>query len=100
VREVIDMLTDNGFTLKSRKGSHMKFEKDGLTVIVPDYGSKCVEKGTYFSIMRQAGLKFYQGSVEQDNWHQRTSVVALRLWRAKAKKVAVRQNSKRYRCLD
>lgn len=57
VREVITLLTDNGFTLKSRKGSHMKFEKDGVTVIVPDHGSKGVEKGTYFNILRQAGLK-------------------------------------------
>lgn len=57
VKEVIDMLQRNGFTLKSQKGSHMKFEKGGLTVVVPNHGSKGVEKGTYHSIMRQAGLK-------------------------------------------
>ena len=29
VKEVVTMLLDNGFVLKSHKGSHMKFEKDG-----------------------------------------------------------------------
>ncbi|MGL4520367.1 MAG: type II toxin-antitoxin system HicA family toxin [Phocaeicola sp.] len=57
VKEVVTMLQENGFFLKSQKGSHMKFEKNGLTVIVPDHGKKGVEKGTYYSILRQAGLK-------------------------------------------
>lgn len=57
VKDVISLLVANGFTLKSRKGSHMKFEKDGKTVVVPDHGSKGVEKGTYYNILRQAGLK-------------------------------------------
>jgi len=57
VKDVIAMLQENGFTLKSQKGSHMKFEKDGITVVVPNHGSKGVEKGTYHSILRQAGLK-------------------------------------------
>ncbi len=51
------MLQENGFVLKSQKGSHMKFEKDGKIVIVPNHNSKGVEKGTYYSILRQAGLK-------------------------------------------
>ena len=42
---------------KIQKGSHMKFEKDGKVVIVPNHNSKGVEKGTYYSILRQAGLK-------------------------------------------
>lgn len=57
VKDVVAMLQENGFTLKSQKGSHMKFEKDGRTVVVPNHGSKGVEKGTYYNIMRQAGLK-------------------------------------------
>jgi K+-sensing histidine kinase KdpD len=32
-------------------------EPDGMIVIVPDHNSKGVEKGTYYSILRQAGLK-------------------------------------------
>jgi len=57
VKEAIAMLQENGFTLKSQKDSHMKFEKDGITVVVPNNGSKGVEKGSYHSILRQAGLK-------------------------------------------
>ena len=57
VKEVVTMLLDNGFVLKSQKGSHMKFEKDGITVVVPNQGKKGVEKGTYYSILRQAALK-------------------------------------------
>ncbi len=57
VSDVIKELKENGFVLKSQKGSHMKFEKDGNTVIVPNHGKKGIEKGTYYSIMRQAGLK-------------------------------------------
>nr|DAS27077.1 MAG TPA: hypothetical protein [Caudoviricetes sp.] len=58
VKDVITMLQENGFVLKSQKGSHMKFEReDGKTVIVPNHNSKGVEKGTYYNILRQAGLK-------------------------------------------
>ena len=47
------MLQENGFVLKSQ----MKFEKDDKIVIVPNHNSKGAEKGTYYSILRQAGLK-------------------------------------------
>ena len=57
VKDVVTMLLENGFVLKSQKGSHMKFEKDGMIVIVPHHNSTGVEKGTYYSILRQAGLK-------------------------------------------
>lgn len=57
IKDVVTLLVDNGFTFKSQKGSHMKFEKNGKTVVVPDHGSKGVEKGTYYNILRQAGLK-------------------------------------------
>ena len=51
VKDVVTMLQENGFVLKSQKGSHMKFEKDGKVVIVPNHNSKGVEKGTYYSIV-------------------------------------------------
>ena len=57
MKDVVTMLLENGFVLKSQKGSHMKFEKDGMIVIVPDHNIKGVEKGSYYSILRQAGLK-------------------------------------------
>lgn len=57
VKNVILLLQKNGYVLKSQKGSHLKFEKEGNIVIVPNHGSKGVEKGTYYSILKQAGLK-------------------------------------------
>ena len=57
VKDVVPLLQENGFVLKSQTGSHMKFEKDGKVVIIPNHHSKGVEKGTYYSILRQAGLK-------------------------------------------
>jgi len=57
VREVTALLKKNGFLLKSQKGSHMKFVKGQVSVIVPDHGAKGIEKGTYFNILKQAGIK-------------------------------------------
>lgn len=57
VKELISLLLKNGYELKSQKGSHLKFEKDGKVVIVPNHGSKGIEKGTYYSILKQAGLR-------------------------------------------
>ena len=57
VRDVIAMLLENGYVIKSQKGSHLKLEKNGRIVIVPNHSKKGIEKGTFFSIMRQAGLK-------------------------------------------
>ena len=57
VKDVVDLLLKNGFELKGQKGSQMKFEKEGKVVVVPNHGSKGIEKGTYHSILRQAGLK-------------------------------------------
>jgi mRNA interferase HicA len=54
VRYVIDLLLRNDFVLKSQKGSLVKGDK---TVVVPNHGSKGVEKGTYFNILNQAGIK-------------------------------------------
>lgn len=57
VKDVVTMLLENGFELVSQRGSHMKFKKGSIVVIVPNHNSKGVEKGTYYSILRQAGLK-------------------------------------------
>ncbi|MBQ9510010.1 MAG: type II toxin-antitoxin system HicA family toxin [Bacteroidales bacterium] len=57
VKFVIDLLKKNGYVLKSQKGSHKKFEKDGKIVIVPNHGSKGIEKGTYYNILTQADLE-------------------------------------------
>lgn len=57
VKDVVTILLENGFELVGQKGSHMKFRKGSKVVIVPNHNSKGVEKGTYYSILRQAGLK-------------------------------------------
>ena len=57
VNEVVRLLKQNGFEIKDQKGSHLKFEKNGKVVIVPNHGSKGIEKGTYHCILKQAGLK-------------------------------------------
>ena len=53
---IIAVLRKNGFVQTGQKGSHKKFEKEGFTVIVPD-PRKEIPMGTFFSIMRQSGLK-------------------------------------------
>jgi mRNA interferase HicA len=57
VKDVVTMLQDEGFVLKSQKGSHLKFVKDEKTVIVPCHKNKGIEKGTYYCILKQANLK-------------------------------------------
>ncbi|MCQ2960399.1 MAG: type II toxin-antitoxin system HicA family toxin [Bacteroidales bacterium] len=57
VADVIAMLQQNGFTQVSQRGSHIKFKKGDKIAIVPNHGKKGIEKGTYFNILRQAGLK-------------------------------------------
>ena len=42
VKDVVTMLQENGFVLKSQKGRHMQFEKDGKVVIVQHHNSKGV----------------------------------------------------------
>lgn len=56
VKDVVTMLHNKGFVLKSQKGSHMKFVKDNKTVIVSCHLNKGIEKGTYYSILKQANL--------------------------------------------
>ena len=51
------MLKKNGFIFKSQKGSHIKFEKDGKIVVVPNHSSKGIEKGTFHSILKEAGIE-------------------------------------------
>jgi mRNA interferase HicA len=50
-------LERNGFHFVRQTGSHMVYT-DGIHVaVVPDHGNKGIEKGTYYSILRQAGIK-------------------------------------------
>ena len=55
-REIIKLLEKTGFQYKSANGSHQKFEKEGIIVIVPVH-SGALKKGTEQAILKQAGLK-------------------------------------------
>jgi len=57
VADVLTLLKNNGFVQVSQKGSHIKLKNGDKIVIVPNHGKKGIEKGTYFNILRQAGLK-------------------------------------------
>ncbi len=53
-RKIIKHLLSGGFTLVSIKGSHHKFARGPLTVIVP-HPKKDLPTGTARAIARQAG---------------------------------------------
>ena len=53
--EIIKVLQSKGFVYISQKGSHMKFRKSSLTVIVPA-NRKEIPLGTFRSILRQSHL--------------------------------------------
>jgi len=55
-KHIIAVLHKNGFVQIGQKGSHKKFRREGDTVIVPD-PRKEIPMGTFFSILRQSGLK-------------------------------------------
>ena len=55
-KQVLKYLKEQGFSVVSQNGSHVKLT-DGLrTTIVPNHGAKEIAKGTLKSIMKQAGL--------------------------------------------
>ena len=53
---IIKILEKQGFVFVSQRGSHAKYKKGGLTVIVPKH-SKEIPYGTFRSILRQSHLK-------------------------------------------
>jgi predicted RNA binding protein YcfA (HicA-like mRNA interferase family) len=53
---IIKILEKNGFIFISQKGSHVKYRKGSLTVIVP-MAKKEIPIGTFRSIVRQSGLE-------------------------------------------
>ncbi len=55
---LIKILQKNGFTFKRSKGSHQIYynKNDNKTVIVPMHGNKDLPKGTFYAILKQAGI--------------------------------------------
>ncbi len=54
-RQVVKVLENNNFIFISQRGSHLKFRKNGKTVIVPA-GKREIPIGTLHSIIRQSSL--------------------------------------------
>ncbi len=57
-RHLISILEKNGFIYKRSKGSHQVYYNPSTnkTVVVPSHGNKDLKKGTFFAILKQAGL--------------------------------------------
>lgn len=57
-RGLIRILEKNGFTHKRTKGSHHLYENldTAKTVVIPVHGNKDLPKGTYYAILKQAGI--------------------------------------------
>jgi predicted RNA binding protein YcfA (HicA-like mRNA interferase family) len=57
-KNLISLLERNGYFFKRASGSHQLFYNPltGKTVIVPVHGNKDLAKGTFFAILKQAGI--------------------------------------------
>lgn len=57
---LIKILEKNGFYFKRSKGSHQLFynPETNKTIIVPVHGGKDLKKGTFFAILKQAGIDY------------------------------------------
>ncbi|MBC2856964.1 type II toxin-antitoxin system HicA family toxin [Cetobacterium sp. 2A] len=55
-KDLIQLLKNNNWILDRINGSHHIFVKGSLTISVP-HPRKDMKKGTYFSILKAAGLK-------------------------------------------
>lgn len=57
-KNLINILQNNGFVFKRANGSHQIFYNPVTlkTVVVPVHGNKDLPKGTFFAILKQAGI--------------------------------------------
>ena len=55
---LISVLEKNGYSYRRSNGSHQLFYHPGKnkTMIVPVHGKKDLPKGTFYSILQQAGI--------------------------------------------
>ena len=55
---LIKVLEDHGFTFKRSKGSHQLFYNptSKKTVVVPIHAGQDLPKGTFYAILKQAGI--------------------------------------------
>ena len=55
---LIKLLEQNGFVFQRVNGSHQLFHNvtTGKTIVVPVHGGKDMKKGTFLTILKQAGI--------------------------------------------
>lgn len=58
-QNLVKILLKNGFSFKRGKGSHQVYYNpvSNKTVIVPMHGKKDMPKGTFYAILKQAGIE-------------------------------------------
>lgn len=56
-RDIIKKLERAGFKCVSQRGSHKKFIKDNLVIIVPDHGGRDLGLGLIKAIEKQSAVK-------------------------------------------
>ena len=58
-KHLIKILTQHGFVLKRSSDSHHIYYNASTqkTIVVPIHGSKDLKKGTFFAIIKQAGIE-------------------------------------------
>jgi len=56
-KEILKILKQNGFIIKSQSGSHIKITDGVKTTIVPNHGKKDIKIGTVKSIEKYTGVK-------------------------------------------
>ena len=56
---LIKLLEENGFMFKRSKGSHQVYYNSisNKTIVVPFHDGKDLKKGTFMSIVKQAGIE-------------------------------------------
>jgi len=57
-KNLIKILERNGFVFRRSRGSHQIYHDlvNNKTIVVPFHGSKDLKKGTFLSILKQAGI--------------------------------------------
>ncbi len=58
-KNLINILENNGYHYRRSSGSHQLFynSEKNKTVIVPVHGKKDLPKGTFYAILKQAGIE-------------------------------------------
>ncbi|MBQ9386770.1 MAG: type II toxin-antitoxin system HicA family toxin [Bacteroidaceae bacterium] len=56
VKDVVNELETHGFWFVRQKGSHMVYTDGNKVAVIPNHTNKGIEKGTYYNILRQAGI--------------------------------------------